>query len=67
MITPTLIYRYSIELYVSTECSFEELFSGSWKDELSLEYGEKDDKKNVGFNDCAERLRKETDFKQGRD
>ena len=32
MITPTLIYRYSIELYVSTECSFEELFSGSWKD-----------------------------------
>ena len=32
MITPTLIYRYSIELYVSTECSLEELFSGSWKD-----------------------------------
>ena len=32
MITPTLIYRYSIELYVSTECSLAELFSGSWKD-----------------------------------
>ena len=31
MITPTLIYRYSIELYVSTECSLAELFSGSWK------------------------------------
>ena len=32
MITPTLIYRYSIELYVSTECSLADLFSGSWKD-----------------------------------
>ena len=32
MITPTLIYRYSIELYVSAECSLAELFSGSWKD-----------------------------------
>ena len=27
MITPTLIYRYSIELYVSTECSLAESLS----------------------------------------